>query len=175
MTKIVKFNQATAESSSLEKAAIASLPPSISSTLEEKTNGDWDVIGYSISSEAPIEDLELARSQIMDQQQAPTKMQIQRGIAKLDALTARQSKADLDLAFMVAAYSEKLSEYPADAVEEALDNLTANHWFPTWEEMKTQLDYLTRRRRLILVELDRRIAKLKPKSSVQGLIEGALK
>ena len=177
MTNIVKFNQASliTESRQLEQQAIASLPASIGSSIVERTNSDYEITGYTIDTDIDIDDLELARQTIMDQSQEPQLKDIAMGLAKLDALTARPGKTEMDIDLMIQAYSDKIREYPADAVIKALDTLADNHWFPTWAEIKAELDYLTRQRRAIIRELDRKIAKIKPSSSVAGLISGAIK
>jgi len=139
MMSIVKFNKVTAitQSQQLEQAAIHSLPVSIGSCLEKRLNSDYEVIGYTIDVDVSIDDLETARQTIINQSQAPTIKQIAMALTKLDALTARPGKTETDIDLMIQAYADKIREYPADAVEQALDTLADNHWFPTWAEIKT--------------------------------------
>lgn len=119
--------------------------------------------------------LEEARAEILEQQWPAEPSEIAMWLTRLDALTARQGKTEIDLELMIQAYIDKLSAYPADAIEAALDNLAdKSKWFPAWAEIQEELDWLTRRRRFIVAELDRKIDRLRP-DPVMQLIRGGLK
>jgi hypothetical protein len=98
------------------------------------------------------------------------------GLIKLRALTAHRNEENANLELISEAYIDKLMQYPADAVIQALNEAPdRDKWFPAWHDLKVRLDYLTTDRRLMVNAIDREIARLQPKTSVQGLIKGAIK
>jgi len=161
---------------SLDKDARSSLKPALGSCLEPRHNPDWDTIAFRLTGQVKKADLIEGRQVILDHWPAPDRQLIAQALLKLRALTASRNTGDLDLDLTLEAYAEKLAEYPADAVVQALNEAPdQSTWFPAWHELKIRLDYLTENRRLILNAIDRELAKLEPKTSVAGLIEGAIK
>jgi hypothetical protein len=161
---------------SLDKDARSSLKPALGSCLEPHHNPEWDTIRFDITGQVKKADLIEARQVILDHWPVPDRQLIAQAMLKLRALTASRNTGDLDLDLTLEAYAEKLAEYPADAVVQALNEAPdRSTWFPAWHELKVRLDYLTENRRLILNAIDRELAKLEPKTSVAGLIEGAIK
>ncbi len=66
-------------------------------------------------------------------------------LAKLEALTARRPG---DESGMVAAYAEKLAEYPPDAIVYVLAVMADEHkWFPSWVDIRMELDFWLEERR----------------------------
>jgi hypothetical protein len=152
------------------------LTPSIEHSLEEVFSSEWDTIGFEITEPVPIDDLHESRNAILGIcKPAPDEMIIA-GLAKLRALTASRARDDRSTDIQIEAYIEQLKMWPADAVVQALNDAPSrSKWFPTWHELEEQLKYLTTDRRLIVAAIDRRIARLEKKTSVQGLIQGAIK
>ena len=161
---------------SLDKDARNSLKPALALCLEAQYSPEWDTTRFDITGQVKKADLIEGRQAILDHWPEPDRQLIGQAMLKLRALTASRNTGDLDLDLTLEAYAEKLAEYPADAVVQALNEAPdRSTWFPAWHELKIRLDYLTENRRLILNAIDRELAKLEPKTSVAGLIEGAIK
>jgi len=156
--------------------AISCLTPHLASCLEAQYSSEWDTIRYELTQVIDVKDLITGRKAIMELCQPADRKLVGQCLVKLRALTATRNLGDFDLDLTLEAYADKLMEYPADAVVQALNEAPdRDKWFPAWADLKTRLDYHTTDRRLVVQCLDRKIAKLQPKTSVQGLIKGAVK
>jgi len=164
---------------SRDREAVNSLPPALASCLEEQLGPEYDLIRYTINDagKLTLETLNDGRTAILGLSKPAPDDMILRALLKLRSLTAWRGIGDADLDMTLEAFAEKLSEYPADAVIQALNEAPdKSKWFPTWFDLKTHISYLSQRRRLILEAIDRRIEKLTPRSSaVAGLITKASK
>jgi hypothetical protein len=162
---------------SRDREAVSSLPPELASCLEEQLGPEYDLERYAINDggQLALEVLTEGRTAILDlSEPAPDDMILQ-ALLKLRSLTASRGIGDADLDMTLEAYAEKLKEYPADATIQALGEAPdRSKWFPTWYDLKTSIHYLSQHRRLILEAIDRKIAKLDPRS-VAGIVRKALK
>ena len=161
---------------SRDKEAKTCLPSQLASCLEPQFNSEWDTIRYDITAPVDVEVLKHGRSKILELCEAPERPMVIEGLIKLRALTAHRNEENANLELISEAYIDKLMQYPADAVIQALNEAPdRDKWFPAWHDLKVRLDYLTTDRRLMVNAIDREIARLQPKTSVQGLIKGAIK
>jgi hypothetical protein len=162
---------------SRDREAASSLPPALASCLEEQLGPEYDLERYTINDggQLALEVLTEGRTAILGLSEPAPDDMILRALLKLRSLTASRGIGDADLDMTLEAYAEKLKEYPADATIQALGEAPdRSKWFPTWHDLKTRIHYLSQHRRLILEAIDRKIAKLEPRSSVAGLVRKAL-
>lgn len=73
--------------------------------------------------------------------------QIEHWLAELDALTIPRKGDTVDAGMRLAAYTRRLSGFPADVVRHVLLEQTWKFW-PTWEELSAALDRWTAPRRV---------------------------
>ena len=78
------------------------------------------------------------------------------------AILTVPARTELDL--QIAAYVEKLREYPRDAALKAL-SVVANEaeWFPAWKVIKDWCDFYSRRRRMALGAIEAKILSMNMK------------
>jgi len=68
-------------------------------------------------------------------------------LSTLAVLTKRRNSGDEDTKLMIAAYSERLLEYPADVVRYVLKcSARDNMFFPAWAELYEDLEFWGRDR-----------------------------
>jgi hypothetical protein len=68
-------------------------------------------------------------------------------LAKLSVLTKRRNDGDIDTKLLIAAYAEKLNDYPADVVRFVLKGAAnQNKFFPAWAELYEHLEFWGRDR-----------------------------
>ncbi len=73
-----------------------------------------------------------------------------RKLAEMRVLTAHRARDGSDVELLAAAYTHRLAEYPEDVVEEACNRWTdANKFWPTWADLKEELDKRMRGRKQI--------------------------
>jgi len=85
---------------------------------------------------------------------------------RLWALTSHKSQSAPELDITLEAYSEKLKSYPRDAVVETLREAPElSQWWPTWKELKTEIEKKCRRRVLALEALERKINEFSSKET----------
>lgn len=71
-------------------------------------------------------------------------------LAELRVLTAHRARDGSDVELLAAAYTHRLAEYPPDVVEDACNRWAdANQFWPTWSELKDNLDGRMRGRKQI--------------------------
>ena len=73
-------------------------------------------------------------------------------LAELEAVTASRKGDTIDAGLKLVAYVRRLSEYPADVVRHVLLE-KSRKWWPTWDELRTDLERLTAPRRLAVSRL----------------------
>lgn len=79
---------------------------------------------------------------------------IEAWLAELDAITARRPDDEVTAAVRLRAYTNRLSEYPADIARHALLGRTWR-FFPTWEELRAICEQEMAERRAMVAALDR--------------------
>lgn len=95
---------------------------------------------YYLDADAPLDALEEVCAVAERAAPALAHADILKELAKLSMLTRRKSEGDDDVRLRLAAYADKLSAYPADAVLTALREWPdQSEWFPTWNELKERL------------------------------------
>ncbi len=66
-------------------------------------------------------------------------------LADLSEVTARRSSNEAEGMLTLAAYTDRLRAYPGDIVRHVLREW-AGKWFPTWGELKAEIEIMTRER-----------------------------
>jgi hypothetical protein len=75
-------------------------------------------------------------------------------LVKLQTLTAARDGEVEDMKLKITAYMEKLFKYPADIVGRVLDEYPdENTFFPSWHELKKEIEFWNRDRRMMLEAL----------------------
>ena len=83
-----------------------------------------------------------------------TQEMIEDWLAELSVIAPSRADDEITVALRIAAYSSRLSEYPADIAREALLS-TVWKFFPSWAELRERCEALLRRRDSIIRELER--------------------
>ena len=100
-------------------------------------------------------------------------------LAELSVIVAKRQDDEFGEELRIAAYSSRLSEYPADVVRTVLLKDTYKFW-PTWEELHRRCEQLTGPRRNMIAALSRppvqpepsrRLATDEEKARIQALID----
>jgi hypothetical protein len=65
--------------------------------------------------------------------------EVETWLVEVSTITARRSESEAEGVLTLAAYSSRLSKYPADIVRATLMEWSGK-WFPTWAELKEILD-----------------------------------
>lgn len=84
----------------------------------------------------------------------PSPDRVEEWLAELSVIVARRPDDDITEALRLRAYTNRLCEYPADVVREALCKVTWKYW-PCWEELKGVCDALSAPRRVTLAAIER--------------------
>lgn len=84
----------------------------------------------------------------------PADDQMEVWLAELDMIAPRRASSSNDDDLRMQAYINRLKDYPADVVREALLS-RAWRFFPSWFELQEVCDELTAHRRAVRAELDR--------------------
>lgn len=144
-----------------DKAILASLPPSLASSLRERRREmidpvygfDSEFCGYEIGT-VSAEDLQAGQALVRAAIQRCDRQTVASELTRMRALTKARQLTDDDAAVTVAAYAEELSQYPADIVRAACRSWTRREpWWPSWAELKAELDRLARRRKALFAAL----------------------
>lgn len=76
-------------------------------------------------------------------------------LAKLSSLVARRAESEADAELQLAAYTERLREYPADVVMAVLSQWPCgSQWWPTWYELRQLLEAAAKWRRGLLRQIE---------------------
>jgi len=122
--------------------------------VEEQLTSDFDFKGYIITNDVSDKKLNETYEAIQSTMTSADDSVIARALAKLMALTAGKSQ-DLDL--KLESYVEKLKGYPKDAVIESLNKLSDEYkWFPSWSEIKDDVEFRCRHRTGLLRAIERK-------------------
>jgi len=133
-----------------DQAVVTYLPSSVKSKLTPTLGKDFDLLNYKLDGKVDLEDIKEALDILDARVTLPSHDEIIQGITKLYALCAPSSDSDDTLKLRISAYTEKLAKYPRDAVLYVLDKAPEqNKWFPSWFDLKKELDHVTKHHRLI--------------------------
>jgi hypothetical protein len=78
-------------------------------------------------------------------------------LARLRLTTKARPECDDDLRMMAAVYAENIADYPSDVVVDALRNWARyERFWPSWAELRKELEALVKRRRSLRATLARR-------------------
>lgn len=143
----------------VDRAIVASLPPSIASTLRPTYRDridpvygfDTEFVGYRLDGPVPAKDLMQAR-QMVGLYLAPAEVGlIKREIARLRVSTKSRAETDDDLAMGFQVLAEECAQYPADVVVWALRTWAqAEIFYPSLAEIRERLQRGARKRRALL-------------------------
>jgi hypothetical protein len=128
----------------------ASLPHSIGSSLTKKLNSDYMIVGYDLCDDVSQADLREGIA-LIDASLAPCPASYLAQLLSQLFVTCARRKEDeqLQLDLVIEVYGSRLMDYPADIVEEVLLKWPdENKWFPTWHELKSEIDWRNKRARL---------------------------
>jgi len=146
----------------VDRAILASLPPSIVSTLQPTHRDyidpvygfDTEFLGYALRGEVPAGDLMQAR-QIVGQHLRPgDEALIKREIARLRVSTKSRAESDDDMAMGFQVIAEECAEYPPDVVQWGLRSWARSEvFYPSLAEIRERLQRGARRRKALLAAL----------------------
>lgn len=133
-----------------------SLPPSLQSNLREQFDKDHNVQSYSFIKPPSLSEIDSALETLEPYKKPASKDEIVEAITKLYALCAPSQDSDATLTLRIAAYLDHLQKYPRDAVLYVLENAPNHHrWFPSWFDLKKDLDRVTQKRKALTTLLER--------------------
>ena len=137
-----------------DKAVAISLTLSADLKVEEQLTSDFDFKGYIITNDVSDQKLAEAHRVLKGTMDPANDSTIARALAQLMALTAGKAK-DIDLT--LESYVQKLRQYPKDAVIESLNKLSDEYkWFPSWSEIKDDVEFRCRHRIELLRAIERK-------------------
>ena len=145
-----------------DAALIRSLPPSVRSCLEIKTEGRWNkdesFRGYVtiVTPTTAIGDelLAVARETVAESIAPMERNELIKALGKLKLLTAARGVGETDLTLQLAAYADELAQWPADVVREVLERQPRrSKWWPAWAELYDLLSELAAPRNALLAAL----------------------
>jgi len=125
--------------------------------VEEQISPEYDFKGYLITNDIPVSVLSDAHQALKSSLMPAEEDLVAKALLKLRALTAHKADGK-DLDIILEAYLEKLREYPKDAVLESL-NRYPDHakWFPSWAELRDDVEFRCVRRLELLKAIERKI------------------
>lgn len=119
---------------------------------------DERLLGYELRRPVSPEDAEAAIAILREANKPADSAFIAKELTRMRLLTKARPQDDIDLEMMAAIYADEMSVYPADVVMAACRKWTAMEtWWPSWAELKDQLEFRMRRRREMLEALERNI------------------
>lgn len=142
----------------VEKLLEASLPPSVKRSIiskwstigDEQYGWDGDFEGMEATKHIPQDDVCKAIMIINDICAPAQKKEIVAALGAIKLTTISRNLSSEDLSIAIAAYSNSLMKYPADAVVDALHYWSENEKFwPSLSELVAQVQRRTRRRMTI--------------------------
>jgi hypothetical protein len=140
-----------------DKALLASLPPSVASSLVSKSRDfvdpvygfDTEFVGWDL---ADVEQTDRSRAaDLVWWTLAPADARMILGeIARLRAMTKARAESNTDLEMLAHVYAEELANYPPDVIRAACRGWARREkWWPSWAELKDCLDRAVRRRQAL--------------------------
>lgn len=124
------------------------LPPCVKSALKpiNKINYDSEtydsrLLWYDVEGELGQDDITAALVVLDASCEQLPRQEIVMELGKLNALTKQKNQGSEDIKFQMAAYGERLAEYPADVVRKVLGSQAGmSMWWPAWAELEERLE-----------------------------------
>lgn len=112
---------AAGDTRAVDKALIASLPPTLSTRVSTATNADFEAIGVEIANIAsvPTEDLRAGLALVQRCLRPTPAAFIAKQMAACDMVTKARPEHAMDTKARITIFVDDLSEFPADVVAEA--------------------------------------------------------
>jgi len=146
-----------------DNALMASLPPSVAPMLvpvdrefyDEQYGYDFEFSHFDLVAPLSPDDRR-ASLRIVDAALAPDLKTIFTELARLRMLTKARMESDASTEAMASVYAEEMNEYPPDVVRAACRGWSRREkWWPSWAELKSELDRHVRKRRALAAVLAR--------------------
>ena len=155
-----------------DKALANSLALTTGLELEEKITTDFNFAGYIITSNVSEDQLREIHSLVSETMAPAEDNDLAKGVLKLRALTAHRREGE-DIDIVLEAYVEKLKAYPKDAAMETLTRLADNSkWFPSWAEIKDDVEWRCKHRTGLLKAVERKLHERQQRSQFRQGTEG---
>lgn len=147
-----------ADLADLDRAIVASLPPSIASTLmpryrdriDPKYGFDTEFLGFAVGELVPQADKETAKQSLVMFMRPADEQTIKREIARLRVSTKSRAETDDDMAMGFQVLAEECAKYPPDVVILALRSWAGMETFyPSLAEMRDRLQRGVRKRKAV--------------------------
>ena len=130
------------------------------------TSGTYRISHYKIEGDPTLEAVTETHAKLSRSMAPAPDREVLMELNRLWALTSHKSQSAPELDITLEAYSEKLKSYPRDAVVETLREAPElSQWWPTWKELKTEIEKKCRRRGLALEALERKINEFSGKET----------
>ena len=144
-----------ADALTADRTAVTSLTHSAGLKVEENYTHDFDLRGYQIINTISNDKLEELGQAIKATMAPAEDNDIAQALLKMRALMSHKNDGG-DLDIILEAFVEKLKEYPKDAVMESLTKIPDQYkWFPSWIEIKEDVEFRCQHRRLMLKAIER--------------------
>ena len=155
-----------------DKALANSLALTTGLELEEKITTDFNFAGYIITSNVTEEQLREIHS-LVSETMAPAKdNDLAKGVLELRALTSHRREGE-DIDIVLEAYVRKLKAYPKDAAMETLTRLAdTSKWFPSWAEIKDDVEWRCKHRVGLLKAVERKLHERQQRSQFRQGTKG---
>ncbi len=145
-----------ADALTADRTAVNSLTLSAGLKVEEEYTHDFDLKGYQINNTISNDKLEELGQAIKATMTPAEDNDIAQALLKMRALMSHKNDGG-DLDIILEAFVEKLKEYPKDAVMESLTKIPDQYkWFPSWIEIKEDVEFRCQHRRLMLQAIERK-------------------
>jgi len=135
-------------------------------TLKATYDGNGAFIGSelvpaTVMASGNPDALALVAEKVRSTMRPASREKIEQWVAELSVITAPRKSDGMTMELMLAAYSRRLAEYPADMVREVLI-LRTWKFFPTWAELKEALDVMLADRRAMLAACEASVPRPAP-------------
>jgi hypothetical protein len=153
---------AAGDPAAVEAAVFRGLPRLVKCSLRERRpphpdpTRTFELVGYFFAGRLSRDDLEESKRLLKLASQPAGREIILRALLKLRLLTSGKSAGDGEEAQLsLQAYAELLSEYPGDAVLDALQAWPRkNKWWPAFAELAAEIEPHCEHRRMLMQALD---------------------
>jgi len=145
-----------ADARTADRTAVTSLTLLAGLKVEENYTHDFDLKGYQIINTISNDKLEELGQEIKATMAPAEDNDIAQALLKMRALMSHKNDGG-DLDIILEAFVEKLKEYPKDAVLESLTRIPdQTKWFPSWIEIKDDVEFRCQHRMLMLQAIERK-------------------
>lgn len=139
-----------------DRTAVTSLTLSAGLKVEENYTHDFDLKGYLITNTISNDKLQQLSEAIKATMAPAEDNDIAQALLKMRALMSHKNDGG-DLDIILEAFVEKLKDYPKDAVLESLTRIPdQTKWFPSWIEIKDDVEFRCQHRMLMLQAIERK-------------------